>query len=198
MSEKGEASNQSTGDGHLLWSEVDRRVLVHTPIFELVSSTRRSPEGDESDYYLITSPDWVNVVAVTLDGAGRDCFVMVRQFRHGNKRISIEFPGGVVDPGEDPARAAVRELLEETGYRAERVSLLGSINPNPAIMNNRCHTYLAEGVECVAELSPDRDEFLEMELVPVRDLTSGSRDGEFDHAMMHVALRFYEVHAPLR
>ncbi|TVR69955.1 MAG: NUDIX hydrolase [Spirochaetaceae bacterium] len=179
-------------DDHLRWTEVDRRILVQTPIFRLVSSTRSSPEGNESDYYLITSPDWVNIVALTRDKDDRECFVMVRQFRHGNKQISIEFPGGVVDPGEDPARAVTRELLEETGYRAERILHLGSINPNPAIMDNRCHTYLAETVEHVADLSPDGDEFLEVELVPVRDLSAGKRGREFDHAMMHVALRFYE------
>lgn len=147
-------------------------------------------DGREAWYYTLDSPDWVNVVATTTDDTGRECFVMVRQFRHGSMRVSLEFPGGVVDPGEDPAEAVMRELQEETGYVADAVVLAGSVNPNPALMGNRVYTYVARNVRLSASQDLDHNEIIDVELVPTEDLDA--RTGEFDHAMMHVALRFYE------
>ena len=184
-------TDKDNRDQHLLWAEVDRENLVRTPVFTLVRSRRRSPTGFESDYFVVDSPDWVNIVATTEDARGRRCFIMVRQFRHGSMRVSLEFPGGVVDAGEKPERAIAREFREETGYDAGSIKLIGSVNPNPALMGNRCYTYFADSVRFVGPPAPESDEYLEVELVPVNDLVSGTRDTEFDHAMMHVALRFY-------
>lgn len=183
---------KTSDDDHLRWAEIDREKLQETPIFSLVRSRRRSPAGTESIYFLMDAPDWVNIVAITADESGRKSFIMVRQYRHGSHRVSLEFPGGVVDPGEDQASAITRELREETGYDAEDVTLIGSVNPNPAFMNNRCYTYCAQSARHVSALDLDHDEYLEVELVPVEELLGGSRDTEFDHAMMHVALRFYQ------
>lgn len=164
--------------------------MVDTHIFSLMRNRRRSRDGREAWYYTLESPDWVNVVATTKDETGRECFVMVRQFRHGSLRVSLEFPGGIVDPGEDPAEAGTREFEEETGYVADSVVLAGSVNPNPALMGNRVYTYVARNVHSSSEQNLDRNEIIDVELVPVETLDS--RHGEFDHAMMHVALRFYE------
>src|SRR6476469_5123856 len=83
-------------------------------------------------------PDWCNIIPVRKDGR----IVMVRQFRFGAWQPSLEIPGGIVDPGEDPQTAAVRELAEETGYRPARVIALGHVHPNPALQPNRCHSFL--------------------------------------------------------
>ncbi|MFO8041659.1 MAG: NUDIX hydrolase [Alkalispirochaeta sp.] len=177
---------------HLLWTELDRNTLVDTPVFTLVRSRRQAADGREADYYVMDAPDWANVVALTTDTQGRECFVMVRQFRHGSMTVSLEFPGGVVDPGEDATTAIIRELKEETGYVSEDVRYLGSVNPNPALMGNRCHTYLAE--KCVhpgGDQDLDENEIIDVELVPVEELVGGGRNAEFDHAMMHVALELY-------
>ena len=85
-------------------------------IFKAVEVDRISPEGKKGTFVLLDSPDWVNVVAVVKDENDRDCFLMVRQFRHGSATITMEFPAGLVDKDENPASAAARELLEETGY----------------------------------------------------------------------------------
>lgn len=185
--------NDRPSEEHLLWQELSRNMLVDTPVFALIRSTRQSADGRTSDYFVMEGPDWANVVACVPNSYGETCFIMVRQFRHGSMRVSLEFPGGVVDEGEDPGSAVARELREETGYIAERLRYLGSVNPNPAIMGNRCYTYLAEGCRLPerSEQELDENEIIDVELVPVRELLAGERAEEFDHAMMHVALQFF-------
>src|ERR1043165_5535777 len=73
--------------------------------------------------------------------------LFIWQYRHGTDELSLEIPGGVIDPGEEPIEAARRELTEETGYVAESFSLLSVVEPNPALQGNRCHTYLARGAK---------------------------------------------------
>lgn len=179
---------------HLHWQEIHQEHVLTTPIFDLVASRRRAEDGREGTYYIMNSGDWCNVIAETVDAAGRRCFVMVRQYRHGTRRVCLEFPGGVVDPGEDPAAAAMREFAEETGYTAAALELIGHISPNPALMNNRCHTFLAHGVQCCGERTLDAGEIIDPVLIPVVDLLSGMHQEEFDHAMMMVALGFYRLH----
>ena len=85
-------------------------------------------------------PDWVNTVPVTTQGK----VLLVRQFRIGIESTTLETPGGVVDAGEkDMTMAAVRELEEETGHTSRNILPLASLNPNPAIMTNTVHFFLA-------------------------------------------------------
>lgn len=176
---------------HLRWQEDRRERLLDAVVFSVDKSVQRGPEGRSAEYYLLNTPDWGNVVAVTEDEKGRECFVMVRQFRHGSMNVSLEFPGGVIDPGEDPKEASARELTEETGYIAEELTLIGEINPNPAFMNNSCYTYLARGLHRKQDQDLDENEVIDVELVPV-DSIKVDREGSFFHAMMVVALHFYQ------
>lgn len=145
--------------------------------------------GKSHPFYRIHSPEWVNVVALT----AQDELVMVRQFRHGSRAMTLEIPGGLVDPGESPQEAAARELLEETGYRAGRLSSLGSISPNPALFANRCHMQVAEGCEAVAEIQNSATEETIVELLPLADLHKTLRSGGIDHALVVAALYVYEI-----
>jgi 8-oxo-dGTP pyrophosphatase MutT (NUDIX family) len=131
----------------------------------------------------------VNVVATTARGE----VVMVRQWRHGASRVTLEIPGGLIDPGESAETAAVRELLEETGYAAPSVRPLGVANPNPAIFGNRVHTYLAENCERVAEVRNGPLEETWVELVPERELAARLRAGEIDHALVIAALHWWRL-----
>ena len=98
-------------------------------MFDLYASERRAPDGRGGTFYLLDAPAWVNVVAVVRDAAGEECFLMVRQYRHGAERVTLEFPAGLVDAGEDPGQAARRELLEETGHLAGELRLSGRSPP---------------------------------------------------------------------
>lgn len=128
---------------------------------------------------VIESGDWCNVVAKTVD----DEFLLVRQFRFGSGDFTLEIPGGAVDPGEDVALAAKRELREETGYVADRWTSLGSVAPNPAFLNNRCHHFLAEGARCVGEPELDQGEDIEVILVSEAELRDSITKGTIDHAL---------------
>lgn len=143
--------------------------------------------GREHDFYIIESPDWVNVIAVTEDGR----FVMIRQFRHGTKCITLEIPGGMVDSGESPLDAARRELLEETGYSAEKWDRLGVVSPNPAIMNNSCHIFLASDARKVSEPDFDGTEDIETDLLDPGEVKGMITSGEIDHSLVLSAFSLY-------
>ncbi len=89
--------------------------------------------GQVHDYSVIHLADAVHVVALTLDGQ----VILVRQFRAGSGRDSLEIPGGLVDAGEDPCVAGARELLEETGYAGDPPELLGTLWSVPSLLTSR-------------------------------------------------------------
>jgi 8-oxo-dGTP pyrophosphatase MutT (NUDIX family) len=161
-------------------------------VFEVYRKTSRSPlTGRDHEFFRIEASEWVNVVAVT----EAEEFVMVRQFRHGNDELTLEIPGGIVDPGESPAEAAARELLEETGYRGAEPQRLGQVNPNPALFGNGCHTYLIRGARQVDEVRNDGEtEHTTVELLPRAELRSRIRAGHIDHALVVAGFYWWELH----
>jgi len=121
---------------------------------------------------------------------------MVWQWRHGYLDLSLEFPGGVFEPGENPEEAASRELLEETGCKAGKIRKLGEFSPNPAIMANKVHFFLAEGLVPGTQ-HLDADEFVEVELVSAEEVINGMGKPPYVHALMGSALALYlQSHKP--
>jgi 8-oxo-dGTP pyrophosphatase MutT (NUDIX family) len=141
----------------------------------------------EHDFYILESSDWINVIPLTAD----DKVVMIRQYRHGSREVTLEIPGGLVDPGDTPKKAAARELLEETGYQAKKWLKIGVVNPNPALFNNHCHTFLAQDVNKGADPTPDQTEDIEVVLIPLADIPKLILKGKFDHAMVITAFCHY-------
>ncbi len=141
--------NETGGAGHehphLVWHERSRKKLYSFGIFDIYLADRSTDDGSRGNFVILDLPHWVTIVPVIREG-GEEKFLMVRQFRHGSETVTLEFPAGTVEPGEDPAATAERELLEETGYRADRIALAGRVNPNPAFMNNYTHTFVASGL----------------------------------------------------
>ena len=138
---------------------------------------------------VIDAPDWVNIVATTTDGT----FILVRQFRFGTWANTLEIPGGMVDPNEDGQKAAARELEEETGYRPGTFKLIGTSQPNPAIMNNRLFTYRAENCVKVSEGHQDGSEDIEVVLQTHAELQASVARGEVTHALVLAALYWAKV-----
>jgi ADP-ribose pyrophosphatase len=181
-------------DARLHWKELSRRRIASCGVFDLESSRRSSPEGKTGEFSILLAPDWVNVVPVLRMPSGEEGFVLVRQYRHGAERITTEFPAGMIEAGEDPADAARRELLEETGYRAGRLSPLGDVLPNPAFMANRCFVFLAEDLSARGSQALDSLESLDAVILPLRDVEEGIGTGELVNSLMLVAFLLFQRH----
>ncbi|HEX7080167.1 MAG TPA: NUDIX hydrolase [Gammaproteobacteria bacterium] len=170
------------------WLEVRCAHVADCRVFSVErSSARLLEDGTEHDFYRIKSVDWAQIVPVTASGD----VVMVRQYRHGVQRETLEIPGGLVDRGEAPGDAAVREMLEETGYRAASVRPLGVLSPNPALFSNRLHAFVGEGAERVGPIRNSGAERTSVEIVPQSEISRLLIEGVIDHALVVATLWRY-------
>lgn len=167
------------------WTPTRETLHAKCVVFDVFKEHFAHPtDGREGDFYVARAPDWVAAVPVTRGGE----IVMVNQFRFGVRRLSWEFPGGVIDAGENFLQAAAREVAEETGYAGDAPFPLGSAASNPALFDNRCHFVLIENCDRVTDTHFDANEEIEMKLVPPRDVLKMAREGEITHALMLAAL----------
>lgn len=167
------------------WIRSESQVLQETRILDLCEATEISPyTNKEHNFVFVDSPDWVNLIPVT----ERDEIVMIRQYRHGCQGVTLEIPGGMVDAGEIPVAAAIRECEEETGYLATEAHSLGVLNPNPALFNNALHTYYARVEKSAANSHCSETEVIEVELVALDSIESLLLDGSIDHALVCATL----------
>jgi len=168
-----------------LWRRGAERRLAATRVFDLHGVHFQHPvRGTDREFIVVQVRDWVNIVALTPEND----VVLVRQFRFGIEALSLEVPGGVIEAGEDPVAAGLRELREETGFVGQRGRLIASVHPNPAIQNNRCHLVLVEDVRRVAETEWDADEEIEVVTLPFAEALARTRDGGITHALALNAL----------
>ena len=177
------------------WSLLGTEDVADLRIFRVRHDRYRlETSGAEQDFVILEAPDWVNIVPVTDQGE----VVLVNQYRHGIRRATLEIPGGVIDPHESPEAAAVRELEEETGYVPDRVELLGRVTPNPAILDNHCYSYLAEGCRLAAKPKPDPMERIDIVLRPIEDIADLIRLEEISNSMVINAFAFMGLLQPRR
>lgn len=173
-------------DEKLKWSTGEVKNLLSTVVCNITSQHNTSYTGVEGDYIIMDAPDWVIVIPEVNDN-----FLMVKQWRHGERKLSIEFPGGVIDSSESPEEAAVRELQEETGFKAGKITKLGTVNPNPALFSNHVHVYLAEELTATGVQNLDNDEFINYIEMQKKEVLNGMGTEQFPHAIMGTALCFY-------
>ena len=170
------------------WAFLTSKILQSCRVFTVRNERYRSPRtGQEHDFFLIDSPDWVNVIPLTGDGK----VILVKQFRFGTKDFSLEIPGGMLDDGDTPAGAAARELLEETGFAGDEPDFLGSVHPNPALHTNRCYTYLVRNAAFQKSPEQDSTEDVEVEIVPLKDIPKLIQEGVITHALVIAAFYWY-------
>ena len=125
----------------------------------------RLADGSESTRDIVEAPNAVVVVAVDDEGH----VLMVRQYRKAPERELLELPAGVIDPGETPFESAQRELREEVGMAAGRLTELGSFFAAPGGLTECVYAFLATELRA-DPLPPDEDERIEVERAPFRDL----------------------------
>jgi ADP-ribose pyrophosphatase len=175
---------------HQSWNLLGSRDVSDHRIFRVRHDLYRfEPSGAERDFVILDCPDWVNIIPMTDDGQ----VVLIRQYRHGTRTVTLEVPGGVVEADETPEAASVRELREETGYVPERVKPLGFVSPNPAIQGNRSFTFLAEGCRLAGKSQPDSFEKIEVLLRPLEDIPKLIRSGEISHSLIVAAFALLQL-----
>ncbi|MCY3839541.1 MAG: NUDIX hydrolase [Gammaproteobacteria bacterium] len=167
------------------WEKVRSERGPNLGILDVRFDWMRHPDGEPVLKRLILeSVDWINIVALTPEGLS----IMVDQYRFGIGARTLETPGGMVDPGEDPLTAAKRELLEETGYGGGAWTYLGAVEPNPAIHPHLCHHFLADGVGKLAEPEPGPGEAIGLEFLSLDGIRAAMADGSLRHALALSAL----------
>ena len=181
------SARDRSDDSRLAWRRERSEPVADCRVFKVRRDHSADPrDGHTHDFYVIEAPDWINVIPLTKSGE----VVFIEQYRHGTEGISLEIPGGMVDPGEEPRETAARELLEETGYAAGEVVFLGKTRPNPAIQDNWIHTFLARDCEYRQEPSNAGTEQTRVRLVAPASVPSLIARGEIDHSLVVVGFHW--------
>lgn len=172
------------------WEREGSEVVADCRVFRVLRDQfRRASDGKTGEFFVIDSPDWVNVIAITGDSE----VVMIEQFRQGTAELNIELPGGIVDDNETAEQAARRELLEETGYTSDDWTFLGASRPNPAIQSNTMSYFLARNCAKTADAAFDPDESIVTRLVRVHEAEEMIRRGIVTHSLVIAAFHYFRL-----
>jgi len=161
-------------------------VVYEGPVFGVRRDEVLEPGGLRATREVITHPGSVVVLPVLDDGR----VVLIRQYRHATRQYLWELVAGRMDPGETPKRAAARELLEETGYRAKRFSVFLDVFPTPGFVEERMFILLAEGLTA-GEAQPEEDEKIEVRAYSLKELKEMIRRGKLRDAKSVAGILYY-------
>jgi len=176
-------------DNPLHWICEESKEGPRLKIFKVRFDLMRNPRNGKSERMtILESEDSVNVVALT----SADQIVFVRQYRFGTGQVTLELPGGLMEPDELQEHGARRELLEETGFAGAHWEYLGSVGSNPVFMDSYVHHWLVTGVEPVASQDLDDGEEVYIELIPIEEAERRMWDGDFAHPhTLSALMRFF-------
>ena len=170
------------------WAILKREPVEDFKLFQIQRKQVRSPRtGEVREVQAIQFADWVLILPLTAD----EEVIMVNQYRHGIERVCLELPGGLVDAADgSPARSAQRELLEETGYQADQIMLIGECYPQPAVLSNKCFFYLAKNTTKVQPPHLDSGEDIEIIKIPLNEIPAKIENKAIGHGMVLLAFFF--------
>lgn len=170
------------------WDIVSSERRDRLRIFGLRIDRAVSPRtGAAHDFYVLEADSWVNVIPITPQRE----VVLICQYRHGTREVTLEIPGGIVESTDSPQEAARRELSEETGYEAREFVGLGFVHPNPAFLDNRCYTFLAQDARPTSLQTLDEKEDIQVLLKPLAEIPKLIREGTITHSLVVAA--FYRL-----
>ncbi len=164
--------------------QVSREEIFDGKVLHVVKDTIELPNGKISFREFCLHIGAAAVIPITDDGD----VVMVHQFRYAHHREFLEIPAGKLDARDEPPMDAVlRELSEETGYTADKLTFLGVLDTTPALIDEKIHLYMAEGLT-KGDVHPDEDEFISVELVPLSKLVDMVMSGEIRDGKTQIAI----------
>ena len=168
------------------WKVLESRYLHREPWLTVRKERLEMPNGNiVPDYYVLEYPNWVNIIAITKD----DRFVLVQQYRHGIEKTCMELCAGVCDNSDGSImEAAMRELLEETGYGGGTWSELMCISPNASATNTYSYCFIARDVEEITLQSLESSEDISVHLVDYQELRQLLSDWKIIQATMAAPL----------
>lgn len=174
-------------DAHLVEAAVDRQQLLRGNFLDVRRDSIRLPSGDIAEREYIVHPGAVVVVPLLDDGR----LVLERQYRYPLGQVLLEFPAGKIDPGEPTAVCAMRELAEETGYRAAEWAFAGRLH-NAAAYSTECiELWFARGLS-QGERQLDHGEFIEVLAMSDGELDALAARGELTDAKTLIALMWLQ------
>lgn len=164
----------------LKWKKLASEKVYSDRWFQARADTCEFPDGRIiTPYYVVELPNWANIFVVTSD----EKVVLVRQYRYPVDQITYELPGGVIDKGEDPKMAAIREMQEETGFHSDDVSFLCQLCPNPAINDNTAYFFLAKNAVLGEKKNFDEFEDIDVCLFSKEEFLELLRENKIQHGV---------------
>ena len=164
--------------------QLEREEIFKGVVLNVVKDKVLMPDGGTSYREFCLHNGGVSILPYTDNGE----VIMVRQYRYAHRREFLEIPAGKLDkPGEIPLDAAIRELKEETGATAGKITFLGTVDTTPALINEKLHLYLAEDLT-FGDMDLDEGEFLGVERIPFKSLLEMVMNGDIQDAKTQIAV----------